>query len=176
MKGHWLSISDTPGGASHPGNPGFVLPFTGTKEPPMDRTEIILAGLAAGGQGANFPPAQVQKLFFLLDREVATYVDGPHFAFVPYDYGPFDSDVYSALSAPSAFGLVEINRTGRVRTYSLTPEGFSRGAAVLDTIPEPARTFITRSAKWVNSLPFAQLVSAIYRRYPDMQVNSVFRG
>lgn len=142
----------------------------------MDRTELILAGLAAGGQGAVFPPAQVQKLFFLLDREIASYVDGPHFAFVPYDYGPFDSDVYSALDMASFAGLVEINRAGRVRTYSLTLEGFARGSAVLSAIREPARTFITRAAKWVNSLSFAQLVSAIYQRYPDMKVNSVFRG
>lgn len=141
----------------------------------MDRTGVVLAGLAAGGQGVTFPPAQVQKLFFLLDREIAPYVDGPHFAFVPYDYGPFDSDVYSALSAASVAGLVEIDRTGRVRTYSLTPEGFARGSSLLATIREPARTFITRAAKWVNSLSFAQLVSAIYQRYPDMKVNSVFR-
>jgi len=28
----------------------------------------------------------------------------------------------------------------------------------------------------VLSLNFQQLVAAIYRRYPDMKVNSVFRG
>lgn len=142
----------------------------------MDRIEIVLAGLAAGGQGAAFPPAQVQKLFFLLDREIASYVDGPHFSFVPYDYGPFDSDVYSALDRASDEGWVEINRASHVRTYALTPEGFARGVAVLGTINEPARMFISSAAKWVNSLSFAQLVSAIYQRYPDMKVNSVFRG
>lgn len=142
----------------------------------MDRNEIILAGLAAGGQGAAFPPAQVQKLFFLLDREVASYVGGPHFSFVAYDYGPFDSGLYSALDTAALAGLVEVNRTGRVRTYSLTPEGFARGTALLQRIPEPAQTFVSRAAKWVNSLSFAQLVSAIYQRYPDMKANSVFRG
>jgi hypothetical protein len=142
----------------------------------MDRTEIIVAALAAGGHGAAFPPAQVQKLFFLLDREIASYVDGPHFEFAPYDYGPFDSNVYSALDMASFAGLVEINRVNRVRTYSLTPEGFARGSTVLSAIREPARTFITQAAKWVNSLSFAQLVSAIYQRYPDMKANSIFRG
>ena len=142
----------------------------------MDRTEIILAGLAAGGQGAAFPPAQVQKLFFLLDAEIASYVDGPHFDFVPFDYGPFDRDVYSVLDSASGAGLVAIDRAGRVRTYSLTPAGYARGSAILGAVAEPARTFIARAAKWVLSLPFAQLVSAIYQRYPDMKANSVFRG
>jgi hypothetical protein len=142
----------------------------------MDRTDIVLAGLAAGGQGAVYPPAQVQKLFFLLDREVASYVEGPHFAFVPYDYGPFDSGVYDALDQAAFAGLVDINRTGRVRTYSLTAEGYRMGSAALAKIQEPARTFVSRAAKWVNSLSFAQLVSAIYQKYPDMKANSVFRG
>lgn len=70
----------------------------------MDRAEIILAGLAAGGQGAALPPAHVQKLFLLLDRDVASYVGGLHFDFVPYDYGPFDSGLYSALDMAALAG------------------------------------------------------------------------
>ena len=38
----------------------------------------------------------VQKLLFLLDREAAEIVGGPHFRFVPYNYGPFDKGVYVA--------------------------------------------------------------------------------
>jgi hypothetical protein len=142
----------------------------------MEKSELVLAGLAAGGQGAIYPPAQVQKLFFLLDKEVPTYVEGPHFAFVPYDYGPFDSSVYDALDRAALSGLVDINRTGRVRTYSLTAEGYKIGSAALAKIHEPARTFVSSAAKWVISLSFAQLVSAIYQKYPDMKSNSVFRG
>jgi hypothetical protein len=37
----------------------------------MERDDIILAGLAAGGENATFTPVQVQKLFFLIDREAA---------------------------------------------------------------------------------------------------------
>jgi hypothetical protein len=39
----------------------------------MNRSEIVLAGLAAAGENATFTPVQVQKLFFLLDREAASY-------------------------------------------------------------------------------------------------------
>jgi hypothetical protein len=53
---------------------------------PLTRKELVLAGLAAGGRYATFSPAQVQKLFFLIDREAAHWVDGPHFGFMPYDY------------------------------------------------------------------------------------------
>jgi len=37
----------------------------------MNRSEILLAGLAAGGENSTYTPVQVQKLFFLLDREAA---------------------------------------------------------------------------------------------------------
>jgi len=57
----------------------------------MDRGDLVLAALAAGGVGASYSPVQVQKLLFLIDREAANLVDGPHFSFRPYDYGPFEA-------------------------------------------------------------------------------------
>jgi hypothetical protein len=43
----------------------------------MTRSEILLAGLAAGGENTTYTPVQVQKLFFLLDREAAAALGGP---------------------------------------------------------------------------------------------------
>jgi hypothetical protein len=40
---------------------------------------------------------QVQKLFFLLDENIAADLGGRQFSFEPYDYGPFDRAVYSEL-------------------------------------------------------------------------------
>ena len=45
----------------------------------MTRSEILLAGLAAGGENATYTPVQVQKLFFLLDREASVALGGPFF-------------------------------------------------------------------------------------------------
>ena len=52
----------------------------------MDRRDYVLATLSAGGEHTSFSPAQVQKLFFLIDREIPQWVGGPHFRFEPYDY------------------------------------------------------------------------------------------
>ena len=35
---------------------------------------------------------------------------------------------------------------------------------------------ICRIGNWMSRLTFAQLVTAIYDRYPEMRTNSVFRG
>ncbi len=78
----------------------------------MQRRNLILAALAAGGENASFTPAQAQKLFFLIDRKAASLVDGPHFDFQPYDYGPFDKAVYDELARlihdEGDFGLADV--------------------------------------------------------------------
>jgi uncharacterized protein YwgA len=142
----------------------------------MERQNLVLAALAAGGENASYWPVQVQKLLFLVDREAAALVDGPHFEFKPYDYGPFDRAVYIELEQLSTQGLVEMQNTGRYRVYSLSPKGYRQGVESLRMLSGAARSYIEQAARWVRRLSFQQLVAAIYKRYPDMKVNSVFRG
>ncbi len=141
----------------------------------MNRQQIILAALAAAGENAMFSPVQVQKLFFLIDREAAQLVEGPHFNFSPYDYGPFDRAVYDELDRLSVAGLVETQKSGRYRKYVLTPKGYEAGVTNLNDLPPKALSYFTRAASWVLGLSFQQLVAAIYNRYPDMKENSIFR-
>src|SRR5207248_1751684 len=81
------------------------------REKHMERHNLVLAALAAGGENASYWPVQVQKLLFLIDREASALVGGPHFDFKPYDYGPFDRAVYVELDALSAQGFVSTSTT-----------------------------------------------------------------
>lgn len=141
----------------------------------MDRKQIILAGLATGN-GASFSPVQVQKLFFLIDRNIPAIINGPLFNFQPYNYGPFDKAVYDTLEGLAAEGLVEIISQFTWKNYKLTDRGQETGENLLGELPEPARTYISELSSFVRSLPFSQLVSAIYKAYPEMRANSVFQG
>ncbi len=141
----------------------------------MNRREFVLATLASAGEYATFLPVQIQKIFFLIDREAAYLVDGPHFNFRPYDYGPFDSSVYDVLNALNVNGFVNIDSSGRYRRYCLTVGGFSVGEATLSQLPLATQRFLKDTVRWVRSLRFDQLVAAIYREFPDMKVNSIFR-
>ncbi len=141
----------------------------------MNREECVLSAFAAG-ERSQLSPVQVQKLFFLLDKQFAGPIGGPHFAFTPYDYGPFDPNVYGAIEGLSRQGLVEIqNRGTQHRRFVLTEKGLQLGKSYLDTLPKPARDYLYELNSWVRRLNFRQLVSAIYLAYPDMKVNSVFR-
>jgi len=142
----------------------------------MKRDQLVLAALAAGGENATFSPVQIQKLFFLIDREAASATGGPHFAFRPYDYGPFDHAVYTTLDVLAASGFASIRLSNRYRVYSLTPTGFQAGTRALEGLAPDVRAFIGNLATWIRQLNFQQLVTEIYRHYPDMKVNSVFNG
>lgn len=142
----------------------------------MDPEDIVLAALAAGGQNATYTPVQVQKLFFLLDREASHLLGGPHFHFAPYDYGPFDKAVYEALDDLSRRDLARIQNTGRYRVYALSHAGFAAGSQRLGQLPAATRNYVASVANWVRHLNFEQLVAAIYNRYPEMKAKSVFRG
>jgi hypothetical protein len=142
------------------------------------RQEVVLAALAAGQTNSELSPVQAQKLFFLVDQNVAGAVGGPLFNFQPYDYGPFDSSVYSDLDMLSfpPVPMIEVVRNGRYRTYRLTEAGLQAGQAKLATLDANTRDYLGRAKDWVKSLSFQGLVRAIYQAYPAMRANSIFRG
>ena len=76
----------------------------------------------------------------------------------------------------NAAGLVEIDTSGRYRRYSLTSSGIAAGNAALSRLPQATRQFLKDTVSWVRALRFDQLVAAIYRDFPDMKVNSIFRS
>jgi uncharacterized protein len=143
----------------------------------VDRKDLVLAALSPAERG-GFSPVQVQKLFFLVDRKLAGETSGPHFRFRPYDYGPFDHHVYMVLEELETDGLVEVtNRWRRAeRRYHLTEKGLERGATALACLEGGPRDLIGRLVEFVRTASFHELVSAVYKAYPEMKANSVFCG
>ena len=141
----------------------------------MNRRDLVLAAMASGGF-EQFSPVQVQKMFFLLDRNIAAQIEAPHFDFAAYDYGPFDANVYQEIEILSHEGLTTVNGAGSSRRYALTENGYSEGRCILKTLPEVVQKYMADVSKFVRSLSFPALVSAIYEAYPEMRANSVFRG
>jgi uncharacterized protein len=125
----------------------------------------------------TFTPVQIQKLLFLIDRRIPEQVGGPHFNFEPYDYGPFDAQIYGHLESMSSEELVEIIEKPNLRwkKYRLTPEGLEQGQRILRELSAGVADYLSSLSKFVTSLSFAELVGAIYRAYPEMKANSVFR-
>jgi uncharacterized protein len=142
----------------------------------MIRKQYVLAVLSAA-DGAFLTPVQAQKLFFLLDRKVASLVKGPHFQFEAYDYGPFDKSIYSELRELEQTGHVEIEvaPNSLMRRYRPSAQGLQLGRELLNRLPEVVQSYIRDLSSWVRAQTFASLVTSIYNEYPEMRANSVFR-
>lgn len=143
----------------------------------MNREKIILACLAAG-QGSLYEPVQIQKLVFLFQKRASSVLKGSVYRFYPYDYGPFDPNVYNCLEDLANRGLVQIigRPFDKKRFYRLSEKGGEEGQKVLESLSEPYKSFLVRLSEWVRSLSFAQLVGAVYNAYPEMRKYSVFHG
>jgi hypothetical protein len=141
----------------------------------MTREEFVLAAMTPEA-GYSYSPVQVQKLLFLLERQIPGALNGPHFHFQAYHYGPFDSAVYHQLEQLAARGLVLIDRSSSPRSFVLTAEGAAIGNRALDALPPQTREFIVRTCHFVRAQSFSSLVSAIYKAFPEMRVNSVFQS
>jgi hypothetical protein len=137
------------------------------------RQYFMLATMATAR--APLTPVQVQKLFFLIDRNISRAIGGPQFAFRPYNYGPFDRAVYDELEVLATTGHVELNHNVNWRTYRLSAQGQREGEAYLAKLGKPVQEYVSNAAEFVLRLSFTELVAAIYRAYPDMKENSVFQ-
>lgn len=141
----------------------------------MNKREILLAALATGGKH-SYTPVQIQKLLFLIEKNVAASIGGPFYDFQPYDYGPFDASVYSEVRALVRDGDASEEVTGaNWKCHTLTDQGVEKGAQLLAQLPENAADYLRRAGEFVRGLSFSELVSSIYKAYPDMKANSVFR-
>lgn len=148
------------------------------KGPSVDRTEVLIAILAAAN-GQTFTPAQIQKAVFLVTRNFPTLVTrGANYNFTPYDYGPFDQGVYADAEMMAFTGEAAITPSplGRWNIYAASDRGVERGHEILARMDVRTRGYIIEVARWVRSLSFQELIRAIYDRYPEMRENSIFRG
>jgi|tagenome__1003787_1003787.scaffolds.fasta_scaffold20937086_2 hypothetical protein len=141
----------------------------------MDRKDWTLLAISAA-DAKGLTPVQLQKVLFLLGREMEHELGGDFYHFRPYHYGPFDRAVYGDAEKLSNEDAVEINqRVGENwNRYVISNEGREQADFVKKRASAGAVEYLNRIVEWALRQSFPQLVNAIYTKYPDMKVNSVF--
>jgi hypothetical protein len=131
----------------------------------------------AAARGSAMTPVQLQKSLFLLSRNLRPeQLNLPAlYDFQPYDYGPFDSAVYSDAEALGADQLITISNDGRYRTYSIAARGAEESEVLRKQIDANAAKYVDDVVSWVLPKSFGDLVRAIYKTYPEMREHSVFK-
>jgi hypothetical protein len=140
----------------------------------LNRSDWNLVALSAA-MGQPLSPAQLQKVLFLLQRSFPDAVQGGY-AFRPYNYGPFDAEVYCDAERMQLEGLVHVRRTsGGWKEFSATPAGLERASVLAERADPRAVEYLRRVVAWAKRLSFAELVRAVYSAYPEMMANSIFK-
>ena len=141
----------------------------------MCRREWCLFTIAAAS-GESLSPVQLQKALFLIGDNLHPSEDFYHFA--AYDYGPFCREVYEDAELLEAEELIRIMHSseGGYREYLATPSGVQRAKALRAKINPDHASYVEEVVAWVRSCSFNELISAIYKAYPEMKAKSVFQG
>lgn len=138
--------------------------------PELERTDWMLAFLA------NSPLDRIRlvKGLFLLWHRSGRNIPG-YFVFVPYLYGPFSFEIYSALTDAQKERLVTQapDPMPNWAPYYLTEKGSAAAALVRKRLGHQTKDLIDAIAAEVASLGFHDLLRRVYGEAPDFAVESV---
>jgi len=142
----------------------------------MDKESITLLVIAADPDG-GLSPVQLQKSLFIVGQSGLEELPADYYEFFPYNYGPFTSEVYSVADTLEEQGLVRkvIASGDNFYRYAMTPEGRARAKEIRKGSLGSLCDYIDTAVRWVCSLSFDELLRAIYAKYPDYAINSVFQ-
>lgn len=132
----------------------------------MKRQELILSCFDSV-QDKTLSPLQIQKLMFLISKKIGEISIEEEFDFIPYDFGPFDKKIYSDIDLLIDDGYITI-LPGKVRQYKLVQN-------INNEVPHDLFEKIKELAQFVKSCSFKQLLTAIYKEYPETSVNAIYK-
>ncbi len=143
---------------------------------PRQKTLLMFLGVD-GEQGID--PVRVQKGLFIMAMETPKdwLPTEARYRFEPYHYGPYSAEIQYDLDKLEGYGLVEATRViGRSwNYYSLTPEGAQLSSEVAEATNPKVVEYTQKLRDFVGNLTFRNLLTTVYRNYPDYAVNSVFK-
>lgn len=129
--------------------------------------------------GKELQPVQLQKILFLLGAKTPEHALEKQacYTFSPYDYGPFCADVYFDAEKLEQQGLIRIRRppASRYKEYSITENGSQASVDIANRLHPEVSSYLKTLVNYTKSLSFNELVSAVYKAFPEMKVNSVFK-
>lgn len=142
----------------------------------LSRDDCLLLFIGLPGGKFYTDQIRVMKGMFLLDKE------GPQelqnlYEFEPYDYGPFDTQIYRDLDSLEAQGLIEIRHiagTNR-QVYGLTARGQERADKLMTDAPQSITAAIRAAKELVTSRSFTSLLQYVYSKYPAYAARTVMR-
>ena len=142
----------------------------------MKKKDWILVALNCS-EDKTLSPVQLQKSLFLLKHMNPDAFSENFYDFIPYHYGPFCLNIYEDADLLKFNDMININvnMIERWNIYSITDKGTKYADNLNKQIKPELYDYTLKMVKWVKSKSFSQLISTIYKQFPEFKVNSVFK-
>jgi DNA polymerase len=151
------------------------------QESQLSRLDILLILVRNGSHGGSEglrDKTRLQKLLFLVQKELMNRGYKARYAFRPYKYGPFSQELYTDLEWLRMNNLVEVRtdfdqKTGVTTEFVITNEGRNRlcnlNSASLQIIDETVKTVVEK----YNHLSTARLVDLVHEKYKEYNISQL---
>ncbi len=142
----------------------------------MKNKDFTLLAIAYA-QDEGLTPVQLQKSLFLLSKSGLPGLPTDFYAFIPYNYGPFNPEIYADADKLADEGMVfSVLMPGRTwAKYVATSEGTKQAQDIAVGTDSAVAEHLKNVVDWVKRLGFSDLLRAIYASFPEFRVNSVFQ-
>jgi uncharacterized protein len=140
----------------------------------VNREDWVLLAVYFGHE-RGLSPVQLQKSLFLLGQEMQNEV-GNFYKFIPHNYGPFAREVYTDADVLAERALIAIEQdASSYARYLITAVGRDRVREnLVRDVSNRAQEYLGSVVEWAQKQTFSGLVKAIYAKYPEYRINSVF--
>jgi hypothetical protein len=142
------------------------------------RQQTLLVFLSTD-EAQKLDPVRIMKGLFLISMESPQdwLPREARYEFVAYNYGPCSFDIYSDLDQFVEHGYVKATEVpGRSwKYYSPTSKGVELSKRLVRTMHPKVVKYFEAIRNFVSKLSFRQLLEAVYHRYPQYAVKSVFK-
>ena len=162
----------------------------------IDTADLVLLILGAGEGRSGFRGiTRLEKILFLLSKEVPHPENVAVPEFEGYKFGPFSKDVYDSLeflrsinlvnaddspSTDDALELSEVDpgiaRFYEPRTFRLTRDGRIVWDRLLGKLPSSFRDALLHLVTRYGGLSLPELIRYVYAQYPEYTSKSLIRG
>ena len=139
--------------------------------------EDALLALMSAELFNRFTVGHLQKMMYVLEREVGDVIGGPFFEYENEAYGPSSPALGSVLGSMVVTRLLRTDTRSGTRDlteYSLTRAGFARGSEILSRFSDTTADYIRKLNAWGAGTDFSVLVGSVVRRYTETGSNLLF--
>lgn len=161
---------------------GNILRDLILQESQLSRLDILLLlvrnGSHNGSEGLIRDKTRLQKLLFLVQKELMNRGHKARYAFRPYKYGPFSQELYTDLEWLRINNLIEVKtnfdqKTGVTTEFIITNEGRNRlgilNSASLQNIDETVKTVVEK----YEHLSTTQLMDFVHEKYKEYDLSQL---